>query len=302
MPVPSAKTDREIVTTRLLNAPRELVFDVWTSEQHVAHWWGPDGFTTTTERMDVRPGGIWRFVMHGPDGHDYQNNVLFIEVVRPERLVYRHSGEGETRDVEFHTTVTFEEERGRTRVTMRAVFPTAEARARVAAEYGAIEGAVQHLERLASYLDQHTAAPSEIVSTRVFDAPRELVFRAWTDPAHLSQWWGPKGFTNTFEEFDPRPGGHWRFVMHGPDGRDYPNHSIFREIAPPERIVFDHLSGHRFRVTATFEDLGGKTRLTWRMLFETTPEFEAARPHVILGNQQNLDKLAVRLASMTVAR
>lgn len=298
MSVPSVSADREIVTTRLLNAPRELVFDVWTSAHHVAHWWGPDGFTTTTERMDVRPGGVWRFVMHGPDGRDYQNNVVFTEVVRPERLAYRHTGEGDTADVSFHTTVTFEEERGRTRLTMRAVFPTAAERQRVVDEFGAAEGAVQHVERLAAYLDQQTAAPTEIVSTRVFDAPRDLVFRAWTDPRHLAEWWGPKGFTNTFEEFDLRPGGSWRFVMHGPDGRDYPNHSVFREILPPERLVFDHVSGHRFRVTATFDDLGGRTRLTWRMLFETTPEFEAAREKVVAGNLENLDKLAVRLRTM----
>ena len=84
-------------------------------------------------------------------------------------------------------------------------------------------------------------AGQEVISTRIFHAPRELVFRAWTDPKHLARWWGPKGFTNTFQEFDLNPGGHWRFVMHAPNGMDWPNHSVFVEIEKPVRIVFDRL-------------------------------------------------------------
>lgn len=104
----------------------------------------------------------------------------------------------------------------------------------------------------------------ELAATRIFDAQRELVFKAWTTPEHLAQWWGPRGFTNTFQEFDLRPGGVWRFIMHGPHGADYPNQSVFVEIVPPERIVLQHVSEPRFQVTAIFEDLGGKTRLTFR--------------------------------------
>ena len=138
----------------------------------------------------------------------------------------------------------------------------------------------------------------EIVSTRVFDAPRERVFQAWTDPEHLARWWGPKGFTNTFDEFDPRPGGVWGFVMHGPDGVDYKNRSVFVEIVKPERIVFDHVSGPRFRVTATFAEEAGRTRLTWLMLFETVAEYEKVRGYAVEGNRQNLDRLEAELARM----
>ncbi len=81
------------------------------------------------------------------------------------------------------------------------------------------------------------AAERELISSRLLDAPRDLVFRAFTDPDHLRQWWGPRGFNNTFLEFDPRPGGVWQFVMHGPNGTDYPNRHIFLEIVKPERIV-----------------------------------------------------------------
>lgn len=148
--------------------------------------------------------------------------------------------------------------------------------------------------------DAADTADREIFATRVFKAPRELVFRAWTEPEHLAHWWGPKGFTNAFFEFDLKPGGKWRFTMHGPDGVDYPNESIFVEIVKPERIVFRHLSAPHFVVTATFAGQEDKTILTWRMLFET----EKARDAVISkynaaeGLKQNLDKLGEYLMKM----
>src|SRR5262245_6357165 len=85
--------DREISIERVFDAPRDLVFDVWTDPKHVGQWWGPKGFATTTFSMDVKPGGVWRFVMHGPDGRDYENKVTYIKVERPARLVYKHGGD-----------------------------------------------------------------------------------------------------------------------------------------------------------------------------------------------------------------
>jgi uncharacterized protein YndB with AHSA1/START domain len=103
-------SERELVFTRVFDAPRALVWKAWTDPQHVARWWGPNGFTTTTEVMDVRPGGEWKHTMHGPDGKDYPNKKVYLEAVKPERLVYLHGGgkEGELA-VNFETTVTFEE-------------------------------------------------------------------------------------------------------------------------------------------------------------------------------------------------
>jgi uncharacterized protein YndB with AHSA1/START domain len=148
----AAGSDREIVITRVFNAPRALVFGAWTDPEHVTKWWGPRGFTTTTHVMDVRPDGVWRFIMHGPDGRDYHNKIIFIEVVEPERLVYHHAGEEDTKDVTFQTTVTFEDLGGKTRLTMRSLFPTAAERDRVVKEFGAIEGGYQTLDRLAEFL------------------------------------------------------------------------------------------------------------------------------------------------------
>jgi uncharacterized protein YndB with AHSA1/START domain len=137
----------------VFDAPRDLVFAAWTDPRHLAQWWGPNGFTTTTHAFDMRPGGVWRFVMHGPDGRDYDNRITYDEIVKPERLVYRHGGGEDVEPVRFRVTVTFEDLGGKTRLTMRAVFPSAAERDRVVEEYGAAEGATQTLARLAEHLE-----------------------------------------------------------------------------------------------------------------------------------------------------
>ncbi|MFC5403226.1 SRPBCC family protein [Cohnella soli] len=143
------------------------------------------------------------------------------------------------------------------------------------------------------------AGENELISTREYDVPQELVFRAWTSPDLLAQWWGPKGFTNTFLECDMRPGGEWRFTMHGPDGTDYPNRCAFVEIVPSERVVIDHLLGHEFRVTATFESLdGGRCKVIFRQRFKEKEEFEKVKIYCIEGNEQNLDRLGQLLATL----
>lgn len=144
--------DREIAATRVFDAPRELVWEVWTDPDHIAKWWGPNGFTTTTYTMELKPGGVWRYVMHGPDGRDYQNKVTYLEVVEPERLVYTLGGGDDVEPVSHHVTVTFADLRGKTRVDMRMVFASAGARTHVIETYGAFEGLKQHLGRLEAYL------------------------------------------------------------------------------------------------------------------------------------------------------
>jgi uncharacterized protein YndB with AHSA1/START domain len=140
-----------MIGTRIIDAPRDLVFAVWTDPQHLAKWWGPDGFTTTTHAFDFSVGGVWRFVMHGPDGRDYENRVAFDEIVPPERLRYHHGGGDDVEPVQFRTTVTFEDLGGKTRVTLMGVFPTQAERDRVVREYGADKGLVQTLARLGAY-------------------------------------------------------------------------------------------------------------------------------------------------------
>jgi uncharacterized protein YndB with AHSA1/START domain len=142
----------------------------------------------------------------------------------------------------------------------------------------------------------------EIVTTRVFNAPRALVFEAWTDPEQLKQWWGPRGFSNTFQLFEMKPGGLWQYTMHGPDGKNFKNESRFVEIVVPERIVLDHVSAPRFRLTVLFEELGDRTKLTFRQLFETSAVYDQVKKLAVPGNEENLDRLADLVARTVVER
>jgi uncharacterized protein YndB with AHSA1/START domain len=150
--------DREIVLTRVFDAPRKLVWDAWTDPKQLVMWWGPTGFTTTIEEMDVRTGGAWRQVMRGPDGADYPNDSVFTEVVPLERLCFRTAGgkQGQPR-VEIDKVATFEDDAGGTRVTMRLIFASTEAKDTNIREYGSVEGGKQTLGRLAEHLSARLA-------------------------------------------------------------------------------------------------------------------------------------------------
>ena len=152
--------DREIVITREFTAPRELVWEAMTNPKHVVNWWGPRGFSTTIEEMDFRVGGAWKHVMRGPDGAKYPNKSVFKEIVTPEKIVFSHGGKREAGPgVSFVSTWSFEKlAAGKTRVTIRMVFPSATERDFVVKEFGAIEGGKQTLERLGEYLPKMNLA------------------------------------------------------------------------------------------------------------------------------------------------
>jgi len=145
----SGKTDdREIVITRVLNTPQILVFKAWTDPAHLINWWGPNGFTNTFHEIDIKPGGIWRFTMHGHNGMDFPNLIRFIDIVEPERIEYLHGSGEENDEDQFKVTVTFEKEGNKTRLTMKSIFPSAALRDMVIREYGAMEGGNQTIDRL----------------------------------------------------------------------------------------------------------------------------------------------------------
>jgi uncharacterized protein YndB with AHSA1/START domain len=453
-------SDREIVITRVFDAPRDLVWDAWTDPKHVVQWWGPKGFTTTIEEMDVRPGGVWRHTMRGPDGNQYPNRSVFLEVVKPERIVYLHGG-GRKGDPEaqFEATWTFEAQDAKTRITLRMVFPSAAARDLVVKTYNAVEGGNQTLGRLAEQLAKtpviiertydapiemvwkaitnkkdmeqwwpHTApletfkaevgfkaqfsirhnekdflhvwkvtevvpgrkitydwkfggnpgnssvtfelspegektklklthkrletflpeknpdlargnflmgwtslastlgeyvekskgvGSEDFIMTRVFDAPRELVWKAFTDPEHMKHWWGPKGFAVRFAKMDFRPGGTYHYCMTSPDGHEMWGKFVYREIIAPERIVlvnsFSDENGGLTRhpmsptwplemlSTFTFTERDGKTTFTirWSPLNASETErktFEDGRKGMQQGWGGTLDQLAAYLA------
>ena len=144
--------DREIVVSRTIEGPRQLVFQMYTEVRHLSRWWGPDGFTTTTHAFEFRVGGVWDFVMHGPDGTDYPNHIEWLEIVAPERIVLLHGEEADD-PAAFVSTITLAVRGDTTEVTMQAVFKTKEQRDLVVEQYGAIEGGKQTLGRLAAYVE-----------------------------------------------------------------------------------------------------------------------------------------------------
>lgn len=140
--------------------------------------------------------------------------------------------------------------------------------------------------------------PSAVVSTeRLLSASPRDVFAAFENPDRLAQWWGPNGFTNTFEQFEFKPGGRWVFVMHGPNGANYANESLFREIQPDTRIVIEHVSQPCFTLTVTLTARGAKTRLDWVQEFESPEVAARMRPLCKTANEQNLDRLQSLVAS-----
>lgn len=302
-------TDREIIITRTFDAPRELVWEAMTNPEHVVKWWGPNGFSTTIENMDLRVGGMWKHVMHGPDGTDYPNKSVFTEIVKPERIKYSHGGSKKGGPAaQFEATWTFEALGDRTRVTIHMLFPTAADRDTVIKTYGAIEGGKQTLARLAGYLPKMDVRKADLVITRIFDAPRALVWKAWIDPKQIAQWWGPHGFTNLLCEWDARPGGSILVHMHGPAGSPFdmvlPMKGKFHGVVAPERLVFsssaleDEAGNAQLEVrnTVTLTEHNGKTKLTLHAkIVKATPGAASAVAGMEQGWSQSLERLAALL-------
>jgi uncharacterized protein YndB with AHSA1/START domain len=385
----------ELVITRTFDAPRDLVFACWSDPEHLQHWQGaPRGFTVTFSDSDIRPGGFFRICMRSADGIDRWIEGSYLEVAKPERLVYTHqwldadqkpgpktlitislsdrgrqteltlrqtgftsvqardghsfgwnsamdvlgdylleapraisvtrlldaprelvfqawtdSEKHEYKDIfkperlvydggapgHFKTIVTFANQGEKTRLNMHLLFPSAVERETAQANGAAIQSANEALDRVSARLGKML----ELVTTRVFDAPRELVFRAWTDPAHLRRWWGPKGFTNPRCEVDARAGGTIRIDMRAPDGTIHPMTGEFIEIVEPERLVFktealDRNGEPMFRVlnTITFAEEGKKTRLTAHVkVISVVPDAAPYLSGMEMGWSMMLDRL-----------
>src|SRR5688500_9205401 len=146
-----ATADREIVISRVIDAPPALVFEAFTEVRHLSRWWGPEGFTTTTRSFEFRVGGEWVFVMHGPDGTDYQEWISWTEIVPPERISLLH-GESRGDPNAFESVLTFAPDAAATRIEMRTVFPTKGMRDEAVETYHAIEGGQQTLSKLDAYV------------------------------------------------------------------------------------------------------------------------------------------------------
>jgi uncharacterized protein YndB with AHSA1/START domain len=227
-------SDRELIFNRVLDAPRELVFKAWTDPDHVVKWWGPNGFTNTNHGMDVSENGVWRFTMHGPDGVDYKNKIVFLEVVKPERLVYKHCDDEDTESITFHVTVTFEAKGNKTDLTMCMVFDSKEELERVAREYGAIEGAHQHIARLEAYVSGKNILvhPAPYTIERTLKAPAEMVWKAITEKERMKEWYFD------LKKFIPQKGFEFRFYGGHEDGIQYEHVCIITDVIQGEKLTY----------------------------------------------------------------
>jgi uncharacterized protein YndB with AHSA1/START domain len=141
-------------------------------------------------------------------------------------------------------------------------------------------------------------ANRELVISRLLDAPIELVWEVWTDPDHIASWWGPDGFTTTIHTMEVHAGGAWDLILHGPDGTDYKNKSLFKTVIPFKKLVYEHVTAPLFRATVEFAEQGDKTLLRWHMLFDTAEEFirTVKTFKADAGLRQNVEKLTRYLA------
>lgn len=201
----------EIRIVRVYDAPVKTVWNAWTDPKEAAKWWGPRGFTITTHSKDLKPGGIWHYTMHGPDGVDYPNKTLYLEVEKHSKLVYDHGGYDDKPPM-FRVTVFFEEVDGKTNMEMTMTLPNPEAAAE-ARVFIKKAGGNATWDRLAEYLSKESSGAEHFVINRTFDAPINLMFEMWTDPEHFSKWLAPTGFTMKFLRADIKPGGSTFYMM-----------------------------------------------------------------------------------------
>lgn len=288
--------ESELVLARVFDAPRERVWRAWTEPEEFKRWWGPKGYTIPSCTIDFRVGGSFLYCMRSPDGKDYWATGAYREIVPLKKLVCTDSFANAKGDVvpateygmnadiplEMLVTVTLENLGGKTKLTLRhagiPVGPDLD---------GAQQGWSESFDKLAASLARGSSKSEfvtdrgmrRVVGSRVFNAPRERVFRTCTDPKLIPLWWGPRRLTTTVERMDVRAGGRWRFLQREPDGTEYAFRGEYKEVAPPERLVwtfeFEGMPGHILLETATFDEQDERTTMTVTAQFETVEDLDA---------------------------
>lgn len=222
----------ELYIERVFDAPRSMVWQAWVDPDQVAKWWGPRGFTLTTDYKDVRTGGSWRYTMHGPDGVDYPNHTKFLEVDEYARLVYDHGG-FEDRPPLFRVTVNFSDLGGKTKMEMTMALASEQA-AKEAKQFIKKASGDSTWDRLAEYL----SPTDRFFINRSFDAPIDLVFDMWADPHHLVKWLPPAGATMECVRADIRTGGTSLLRMNGSGGPAMHVRAAYEKVDKPNCIVY----------------------------------------------------------------
>jgi uncharacterized protein YndB with AHSA1/START domain len=307
----------EIHLERVYDASVQAVWDAWCEADQVGQWWGPRGFTLTTHAKELRPGGLWHFTMHGPDGTNYENKILYHEVERHSKLVYDH-GASDERSPLFRVTVRFIPVGGKTQLEMTMTLASAEAAEETRRHVKRV-GGESTWDRLGEYLGKRLTDKELFIIQRSFAAPLERMFEVWSAPRHLAQWLPPTGFTMEFLRADIRTGGTSFYRMTNGSNVTMYGRAHYREVASPHRIVYtqefcdeqEQLSRHPFAptwpatmlttVTLTAEG-PEQTRVAiqWEPFGATTAEelatFMAGRAGMTQGWSGSFEKLEAYLA------
>lgn len=282
--------DREIIVTRLIDAPVARVWRAWTNNDEIVKWWGPYGFSDETTAREFTPGGHWKHTMIGPDGTRFSNFTTYKEIEKEKRILLVNGGskEDEAKGLGMRSEITFKSIGDKTEITMRSTLSTAAMRERVVKEFKAIEGGHQTLSRLNAFVT------GQFVIFRLVDAPRERVWRAWTDPKEMGAWFGPKGSETTYSDLDFRVGGSYHYAMKT-GGVELWGLIFYKEIKKPETMVYVQQFSDKDRglgihpmaptwpkkmlTTVSFQDFGTKTLISlyWEALDPTEAEAKTFR-------------------------
>jgi uncharacterized protein YndB with AHSA1/START domain len=317
------KNKEELTITRIFDAPRELLWKAWTEPEYFKKWWGPKNFTAPVVRNELRVGGKYVYCMRGPDGKDYWGTGVYREIVPLARIVCTDSFADEKGNIvpashygmpgdwplELLVTVTFEELGDRTKMTLKHEgLPAGPMLEMTSAgwneSFDKLAESVVPGDRTRIIAEK---GKQEVIITRVFDAPRNLVFRAYTDPDLIVKWWGPKRFATVIDKMDVSPGGLWRFIQRDSCGNEYAFHGVYHEILSPDRIVdtfeFEGMPGHVSLETAMFEETGGKTRVTSSSVFQTVEDRDGMlKSGMEEGVYESMDRLAELLGELKIER
>lgn len=228
--------DKEIISSRIFEASVDQVFKAWSDPTMIAKWWGPHGFINTIHQFNFSSGGVWDFIMHGPDGTDYKNKIIFKEIIPNKKIIFDHVSVPK-----FIVQVTFDDLGSKTKVTFHMIFETGEIRNNI--KKIVIDGNEQNFERLASLLNEsakhYEINPDlDLILERVVDIPPNLIWKAWTMPQHLKVWFCPRPWGVSTCEIDLVPGGKFNTVMVSPEGQEFPSQGCFLEVIENSKLVW----------------------------------------------------------------
>ena len=231
------KDKPQIITTRVIAAPRALVWKAITTPEHLKHFWGPDGFTNTYTKFDLHVGGEALFTMHGPDGTNYPNRFKFITIDAPHFLAYDHDNGGDGPvDHRFRGEIKLTEEGEKTRIELRLI-ETSMAQCDAIAQF-AVEGGKQNLDRLATYVAPMAAAKNLFEIERSFPVSQARLFKACTNVDDMMQWFAAPGMKVIKASQDFRAGGTYHYGTASPQGQEMWGMVKYKEITPNSRLVY----------------------------------------------------------------